>query len=141
MKQGVTMGKLSTALKEAIVKAELYPLATASSSGLPNVVPIKLVFIENDNELWLVDNFMTKTLQNLQQNPAAALNILIPDDNISYQIKGNTRIETDGENYNRMRKSVLKANPAHPAKSLVIMQITEIFDCWPGSTIGNRLDN
>tara|TARA_B110000027_G_C15956327_1_gene227865 strand:- start:42 stop:449 length:408 start_codon:yes stop_codon:yes gene_type:complete len=135
------MGKLSTALKGAIVKAELYPLATASSSGLPNVVPIKLVFIENDNELWLVDNFMTKTLQNLKQNPSAALNILIPDDNISYQIKGNTRIETDGENYNRMRESVLKANPDHPAKSLVIMQITEIFDCWPGSTIGDRLDN
>ena len=82
------MGKLSTVVKEAIVKAELYPLAPLSSSGLPNVVPIKLVFIENDNELWLVDNFMTKTLQNLQQNPAAALNILIPDDKISYQIKG-----------------------------------------------------
>ena len=135
------MGKLSIALKEAIVKAELYPLATASSSGLPNVIPIKLVFIENDNELWLVDNFMTKTLKNLQQNPAAALNILVPDEKISYQIKGHTRIETEGKNYNRMKKKVLKANPNHPAKSLVIMHITEIFDCWPGSTIGNRLDN
>ena len=135
------MGKLSIALKEAIVKAELYPLATASSSGLPNVIPIKLVFIENDNELWLVDNFMTKTLKNLQQNPAAALNILVPDEKISYQIKGHTRIETEGKNYNRMKKKVLEANPDHPAKSLVIMHITEIFDCWPGSTIGNRLDN
>ena len=135
------MGKLSITLKEAIVKAELYPLATASSSGLPNVIPIKLVFIENDNELWLVDNFMTKTLKNLQQNPAAALNILVPDEKISYQIKGHTRIETEGKNYNRMKKKVLKANPDHPAKSLVIMHITEIFDCWPGSTIGNRLDN
>tara|TARA_B110000114_G_scaffold53194_1_gene56579 strand:- start:475 stop:882 length:408 start_codon:yes stop_codon:yes gene_type:complete len=135
------MGKLSSGLKSAIKKAELYPLATASSSGLPNVIPIKLVFIENDNELWLVDNFMTKTLQNLQQNPAAALNILIPDDKISYQIKGHTRIETEGHKYNRMRETVLKANPDHPAKSLVIMHITEIFDCWPGSTIGNRLDN
>jgi predicted pyridoxine 5'-phosphate oxidase superfamily flavin-nucleotide-binding protein len=135
------MGKLSITLKEAIVKAELYPLATASSSGLPNVIPIKLVFIENDNELWLVDNFMTKTLKNLRQNPAAALNILVPDEKISYQIKGHTRIETEGKNYNRMKKKVLKANPNHPAKSLVIMHITEIFDCWPGSTIGNRLDN
>ena len=135
------MGKLSSILRNAIEKAELYPLATASSSGLPNVIPIKLVFIENDNELWLVDNFMTKTLQNLQQNPFAALNILIPDDKISYQIKGQTRIETEGEKYNSMRESVLKANPEHPAKSLVIMHITEIFDCWPGSTIGNRLDN
>ena len=62
------MGKLSNVVKDAIGKADLYPLATASISGLPNVIPIKLVFIESDNELWLVDNFMTKTLQNLQQN-------------------------------------------------------------------------
>jgi len=134
------MGKLSTALKNAIEKAELYPLATASGSGLPNVVPIKLVLIENDGELWLVDNFMGKTLRNLQQNPVAALNILIPDDNISFQIKGHTRIETEGENYQKMRDIVLKVKPDAPAKSLIIMDITEIFDCWPGNTIGQRLD-
>jgi predicted pyridoxine 5'-phosphate oxidase superfamily flavin-nucleotide-binding protein len=134
------MGKLSTALKNAIEKAELFPLATASDSGLPNVVPIKFVLIENDDELWLVDNFMGKTLQNLQQNPAAALNILIPDDNISFQIKGHTRIETEGENYQRMRDVVLKVKPDAPAKSLIVMDITEIFDCWPGKTIGQRLD-
>ena len=134
------MGKLSTALKNAIEKAELFPLATASDSGLPNVVPIKFVLIENDDELWLVDNFMDKTLQNLQQNPAAALNILIPDDNISFQIKGHTRIETEGANYQRMRDVVLKVKPDAPAKSLIVMDITEIFDCWPGNTIGQRLD-
>ena len=134
------MGKLSTALKNAIEKAELYPLATASGSGIPNVVPIKLVLIENDGELWLVDNFMGKTLRNLQQNPVAALNILIPDDNISFQIKGHTRIETEGENYQKMRDIVLKVKPDAPSKSLIIMDITEIFDCWPGNTIGQRLD-
>jgi predicted pyridoxine 5'-phosphate oxidase superfamily flavin-nucleotide-binding protein len=134
------MGKLSTALKNAIEKAELFPLATASDSGLPNVVPIKFVLIENDDELWLVDNFMDKTLQNLQQNPAAALNILIPDDNISFQIKGHTRIETEGANYQRMRDVVLKVKPDAPAKSLIVMDITEIFDCWPGNKIGQRLD-
>lgn len=134
------MGKLSTALKHAIEKAELYPLATASNTGLPNVVPIKFLLIENDDELWLVDNFMGKTLQNLQQNPTAALNVLIPEDNISFQIKGHTRIETEGDNYQRMREAVLEIKPDAPAKSLIIMSITEIFDCWPGDTIGQRLD-
>jgi predicted pyridoxine 5'-phosphate oxidase superfamily flavin-nucleotide-binding protein len=83
---------------------------------------------------------MGKTLQNLQQNPVAALNILIPDDNISVQIKGHTRIETEGDNYQRMRELVLKVKPNAPAKSLIVMDITEIFDCWPGNTIGQRLD-
>jgi len=135
------MAKLSATLKNAIEKAELYPLATASDTALPNVVPIKFVFIEHDDELWLADNFMGKTLQNLQQNPIAALNVLIPEDNISFQIKGKTRIETEGDNYQRMRESVLKVKPDAPAKSLIIMNITEIFDCWPGDKIGQRLDN
>jgi len=135
------MGKLSIALKNAIEKAELYPLATASDTGMPNVVPIKFVLIENDDQLWLVDNFMAKTLQNLEQNPLAAINVLIPEDNISIQIKGKTRIVTEGEMYQRMRDTVLKIRPDAPAKSLIVMDITEIFDCWPGKTIGQRLDS
>tara|TARA_R110002111_G_scaffold109121_14_gene167952 strand:- start:2123 stop:2530 length:408 start_codon:yes stop_codon:yes gene_type:complete len=135
------MGKLSVSLKDAIAKAELYPLATASDTGLPNVVPIKFVLIESDDQLWLVDNFMGKTLQNLQQNPVAALNVLIPEDNISIQIKGNTKIVTEGDMYQRMREIVLKVRPDAPAKSLIVMDITEIFDCWPGKTIGQRLDS
>lgn len=135
------MAKLNDTIKQAIEQADLYPLATASSSGHPNVVPIKFVLIESDDELWLVDNFMDKTLTNLQQNPVAALNILIPDSETSIQIKGTVTIETQGERYQRMREQVLNVKPDAPAKSLVRLQITEIYDCWPGEGIGQRLDD
>ena len=134
------MGKLTAALKKAIEETPLYALATASNESVPNVVPVKFVIIENDDELWLVDNFMTKTLQNLQDNPIAALNILLPDQEISFQIKGTTSIRSSGDKYQKMRDIVLAVKPDAPAKSLVIMNITEIFDCWPGNTIGQRLD-
>jgi uncharacterized protein len=134
------MGKLTAALKKAIEETPLYALATASNESVPNVVPVKFVIIENDDELWLVDNFMTKTLQNLQDNPIAALNILLPDQEISFQIKGTTSITSSGDKYQKMRDIVLAVKPDAPAKSLVIMNITEIFDCWPGNTIGQRLD-
>ncbi len=134
------MGKLTAALKKAIEETPLYALATASNESVPNVVPVKFIIIENDDELWLVDNFMTKTLQNLQDNPIAALNILLPDQEISFQIKGTTSITSSGDKYQKMRDIVLAVKPDAPAKSLVIMNITEIFDCWPGNTIGQRLD-
>lgn len=134
------MGKLTAALKKAIEETPLYALATASNESVPNVVPVKFVIIENDDELWLVDNFMTKTLQNLQDNPIAALNILLPDQEISFQIKATTSITSSGDKYQKMRDIVLAVKPDAPAKSLVIMNITEIFDCWPGNTIGQRLD-
>lgn len=135
------MGKLNNKVKKAIEQADLFPLATASSTGIPNVIPIMFAVIENDDELWLIDNFMDKTLKNLQQNPVAALNVLLPEQNISYQIKGTTRIETHGEKYQKMRDIVLKVKPGAPAKGLIIMHVTEVFDCWPGATIGDRLDN
>jgi len=134
------MGKLTAALRKAIEDTPLYALATASREAIPNVVPVKFVIIENDDELWLVDNFMTKTLQNLQQNPVAALNILLPEQEVSFQIKGAMTIESTGDKYQKMRDIVLAVKPDAPAKALVIMSITEIFDCWPGSTIGQRLD-
>jgi uncharacterized protein len=134
------MGKLNNQVKAAIKQADLYPLATASNIGHPNVIPVKFVLIENDDELWLVDNFMDKTLTNLEQNPAVALNVLIPEQNISYQIKGKTQIETSGDKYQKMRDIVLKIKPDAPAKGLIVMHVSEVFDCWPGATIGHRLD-
>lgn len=135
------MGKLNNAVKTAIEQTALFPLATASSNGYPNVVPVMFVLIESDDELWMIDNFMDKTLKNLEQNPTAALNVLIPEQNISYQIKGTIRIETSGDQYQKMRDIVLAAKPSAPAKGLIIMQVTEVFDCWPGATIGHRLDS
>lgn len=134
------MAKLSNDVKKAIGQADLSPLATASESGLPNVIPIKFVIIENDEELWLVDNFMDKSRHNLENNPVAALNILVPDKDISYQIKGTTTIETDGTDYQRMREQVLAVKPDAPAKALIKLHVTEVYDCWPGPNIGKRLE-
>ena len=133
------MPALTDKVKQAIELADLSPLATASASGMPNVVPIKFVIIHNDDELWLVDNFMDKTRQNLIDNSVAALNILVPEHNMAYQIKGTTTIETSGDNYQRMREKVLKVKPDAPAKALVILHITEIYDCWPGPQLGQQI--
>ena len=133
-------GKINSSTKKSHRGKPSLRIATTSNESVPNVVPVKFIIIENDDELWLVDNFMTKTLQNLQDNPIAALNILLPDQEISFQIKGTTSITSSGDKYQKMRDIVLAVKPDAPAKSLVIMNITEIFDCWPGNTIGQRLD-
>lgn len=134
------MGKLTSEVKHAIGKADLFPLATASATGMPNVVPIKFVYVQDDDTLWLVDNFMTKTMQNLQQNQQASLNVLVTEDDIYLQIKGTTQIETHGDNYQAMREKVLAVKPDAPAKSLVLLKVTEVYQCKPGDTLGQRLD-
>ncbi len=48
------------------------PMATASKEGVPNVAPMASVWLREEATLWICDNFMVKTLQNLQENPIAA---------------------------------------------------------------------
>ena len=134
------MSKLTHEMKEAINKSVLLPLATASNMGIPNVIPIKFVFVENDDELWLVDNFFMKTLQNLKQNPLVALYVYLQEDSICFQVKGTVDIQTSGTAYNRMKEMVCQERPDLPAKSLIVMHITDIYQCLPGNNAGDRIN-
>lgn len=133
------MSELTAAMKAAIEKSSLFPLATASKSGYPNVIPIKFVFIENASELWLVDNFFRKTHHNLLENPYAALYVYSKEDKIAFQLKGAIEIQTSGANYQRMRERVHAVRPDLPARALVVMRISEIYQCLPGDTAGDLI--
>ena len=50
----------------------IFALATADKKGIPNVVPIGFLWIANDEEVWVIDNFLNKTLANIRANPVAA---------------------------------------------------------------------
>jgi predicted pyridoxine 5'-phosphate oxidase superfamily flavin-nucleotide-binding protein len=134
--EAIIMSELTSAMQNAIEKAPLFPLATASKSGIPNVIPVKFVFIENAGELWLVDNFFNKTRHNLLENPQAALYVYSKEDDICIQLKGTIEIQTSGANYQRMRDKVHAVRPDLPAKALAVMRITEIFQCLPGANPG-----
>jgi len=133
------MAKLTSDLKKAFNTIKLFPLATSSDEGIPNVVPVKFVFIENDDELWIIDNFMSKTLQNMEQNPQAALYVYASDTNFCCQIKGDISIQTSGDKFDRMRNNIHKILPGAPAKSLVVMSVTDIYQCAPGNSAGERI--
>ena len=38
-----------------------------------------------------------------------------------------------------MKANLNKKNPALPARSLVIVRITDVFECKPGATAGAKL--
>ncbi len=133
------MAKLTAEMKEAFSKSELFPLATASSSSVPNVIPIKYVFIESEDELWLVDNYMLKSLENMQQNPHAALYVNVSEDKICFQIKGDIDIQTAGPDFERMTRMAHDIRSDLPARSLIVMRITEIYQCRPGINVGEQI--
>ena len=130
---------LTDLMKEAFARVEVFPLATATPDGIPNVVPIKYLEVAGDSELWIMDNFLGKTMANLRANPEAALFVWCKEPKCCIQIKARVEIRTEGPDYEAMRARVLEAKADLPARALVVLHIREIYQCLPGPDLGQRL--
>jgi predicted pyridoxine 5'-phosphate oxidase superfamily flavin-nucleotide-binding protein len=116
-----------------------YPVATASKEGWPNVVPIAFVEIVDDETIWIADNYMKKTLANVQENPRVAIYIWGPETKGCFQIKGDVEIRTSGPEFEKMQFTVRSKMAKAPAKTLLIMKIREVYECTPGSRAGEKI--
>jgi len=133
------MVTLTVEMKEVFAKNKIFAIATASKKGVPNVAPIATVQLVADDTIWIGDNYMVKTLANVRENPYMALYVWDPEKKRCYQIKGDVTVKTSGPDYEKI-KAQIKAKGAHyPAKGLIILKITEVFDCTPGPTAGKKI--
>ncbi len=135
----ITMVKLSEEMKIAFSKVKIFPVATASKDGVPNVVPMGFCQLIDDETIWLADNFMLKSLENLKENPNVAIYVWGPDTGGCFQIKGKVEIISSGEKFDKMKSIVHAAKPGLPAKTLIEVKITEVFSCAPGPGAGKKL--
>jgi uncharacterized protein len=133
------MVKLNADMKEAFSKMKIFPVATSSKDGTPNVIPLGMVELHNDETIWITDNFMNKSMSNLRTNPKIAIYIWGPEIKGCFQIKGVTSIKTSGPEYEEMKAGVNRKRPELPARALIIVKITEVFECKPGPTAGSKL--
>jgi predicted pyridoxine 5'-phosphate oxidase superfamily flavin-nucleotide-binding protein len=133
------MVKLNAEMKEAFGKLKLFPVATASRGGVPNVVPIVHVMLMSDDTIWIADNFMQKSLANVKENPHIAIYVYDPDGKKCFQVKGTVEVKTSGPDFEKMRATVRAKKAELPAKSLLIMKVTEVFQCYYGANAGSKL--
>ena len=133
------MAVLTPDMKELFAKGKLFPVATASKKGIPNVVPIAFVVVMDDETVWLADNFMNKTLANLKENPHMAIYLYDPEAKRCLQVKGTVTVRTSGTEYDRMKEMVHAKKPGLPAKSLLVLKIGEVFECMPGPGAGKKI--
>jgi predicted pyridoxine 5'-phosphate oxidase superfamily flavin-nucleotide-binding protein len=135
----ITMVKLNENMKSAFSKVKVFPVATASKNGIPNVVPMGFCQLVDDETIWISDNFMVKSLANLKENPNVAIYVWGPDTGGCFQIKGIADIISSGEKFEKMRSIVHAAKPGLPAKTLIEVKIIEVFQCAPGPEAGKKL--
>ena len=134
------MVRLTTEMKEVFAKNKVFAVATASKSAIPNVAPIATVQIIADDTIWIGDNYMVKTLSNVRENPYMALYIWDPDKRRCFQIKGTVTVKTGGEDYEKIKAQIKAKDPHYPAKGLLILSITDVFECTPGPGAGKKIE-
>ena len=135
----VLMVKLTDEMKAVFAKNKIFPVATASKSGVPNVAPIAFVQIAGDDTIWLGDNYMVKTLANVRENPKMAIHFWDPDTKKCFQVKGTVEVKTSGPDYDKVKAMIKAKNEKYPAKSLLVLKITEVFECTPGPGAGKKV--
>lgn len=133
------MVALSGEIKEIFIKTKVMPMATASRSGIPNVAPMASIQLVSDDTIWIMDNYMVKTLENLKENPITALYFYDQDTKRCFQVKGATEIKTSGPDYEKFRDQVRAKGHKYPAKSLIIVKITDVFECTAGKDAGKKV--
>ena len=97
------MVSLNADMKELFGRTKLFPVATASKAGVPNVAPISSVKLVSDDTIWIADTIMNKTCANLKENPLVALYMWDPDSRKCFQIKGEVELKTSGPDYEKMK--------------------------------------
>ncbi len=133
------MVALTEEMKTAFRTMKAFPVATASKEGWPNVVPIGFVEIVDDETIWIADNFMKKTLANVQENPKISIYIWGPETKGCFQVKGDVEIRSSGPEFEKMQFTVHAKMAKAPAKNLLIMKIREVYECTPGPKAGEKI--
>lgn len=134
-----SMVALTEEMKTAFATIKVFPVATASKDGWPNVVPIGFVELADDETIWISDNFMKKTLANVRENPKVSIYVWGPETKGCFQIKGDVELKTSGPEFDKMQETVRSKMAQAPAKGLLIVKIREVYTCTPGPDAGARV--
>lgn len=133
------MVKLTNEIKQAFSTVKLFPIATASKAGEPNVTPHGFVMLADDETIWIGDIFMKNTIKNVLENPKASIYIHGPETKGCYQIKGNIAVKSSGLEFTKLNEMVKSKMPNAQAKNLLIMKVNGVYQCAPGPNAGEKI--
>ncbi len=135
------MAKMTPEMAEIFRSTKTFMLATASKAGMPNTAPMGMVILQDDLEtIWIVDNYMNKTLSNLRENRFAAISVVQPGTPpVSYQFKCDATIESSGADYEKAVEFAHSKSDKYPAKNLIKLRIRDIYCETPGPGAGDKV--
>lgn len=133
------MVSVTSEIKQAFSTVKVFPIATASKAGEPNVTPHGLVMLIDDETIWIGDIFMKTTIKNVLENPHVSMYVHGPETKGCYQIKGTVDVKSSGPEFTKLNEMVKSKMPNAQAKHLLIMKISGVYQCAPGPNAGEKI--
>jgi uncharacterized protein len=135
------MAKMTKEMQEMFNRVGIKQLASADKKGVPNVVPINFMKILDEETILASAVFMTKTFNNLKENPVCAVSIW--EGFTGYQLKCSVAIVTDGpvfrETQSWTEEEGKKLGLPLQSKGAIVIRIAEIFSVSPGADAGKKI--
>ena len=119
--------KFTKEIKEAVLDADSKALGTNGPHGL-NVVPVSSIRVEN-GQIWLVNYFMKKTLENILEDPQVALTCW--KGMKGFQIKGKVEYQESGDIFAEVKDWVAETLPDRVVKGVLVIDPEETYSITP----------
>lgn len=134
------MAKMPQACQDMINNAYAAAFSTCAG-GVPNVVPVSMKQVIDDETVMVSDQYMGKSLANLRQNPHVALSVW--DDEGGFQVKGSATYESEGPRYEAVAAQVKEILSSmgydFTSKGVCYIHVEEVYSVTPGEYAGERL--
>jgi len=131
------MVKVTEEIKESLKYTKIAYLATASKDGIPNVVPVGAFKFLDDETLLISDQYFSKTLNNLKDNPKMALTWW--GEKGGFQIKADITIHTGDDIFRQNVKWVKEIRDTLEPKSAIVGKITAVYIVKSGPDAGKKI--
>lgn len=131
--------KILSKVKKLFNEQNLVAFGTADKKGNPNVVPILWKTILDNERILLLDNFMKKTKENLQENKKVCISFWNTEPEEAYKIKGTAKYHNKSPIYEKGKRFMQAKRPGQAPKGVVEVKIKEIYTIKSGPDAGIRL--
>ena len=102
-------------------------VATASSSGEPNVSPKGSIMVIDEDHLAFADIMSPGSRANLKENERVAVYVCRPEKFQGFQFKGTTELSQDGPVYDRLAAAIKeKGLKLPPIQNAVMVKVKEV---------------
>ncbi len=120
------------------IEKNLVFVATVSKEGVPNVVPIGFARPLDEKTILIADNYMNKTIKNLEDNHKISL-IVQDAKSLPYQFKGTVKIFKSGEYFDQVVDWAQNVMSELEPKSAILFTVEDIYSVKPGPEAGKKI--